>query len=406
MRPRLPPGRQSRCSSRWEPPRSWPAPSPSSEPLRVEYGSYEDAVDLCTRAVELAERLDLPDVLSDALDTEAYARVELEQEWLPTLRRALQIALDAGLEEQAGRAYANMSTVLVNTFQHAEAEQVIVEAMAYCDEHDVATYGNCVLGARGDVFRTTGRWDEAVALSNAQMAKPHLSPVNRLQPMITLGWIGLRRGDPAAWDLLDAAAAAAESLGEPSWLVATRLARAEGRWLAGQDAETVWEVQQALANVGTSPWSRGQVAVWVRRLDAGPVPDFDVAAPYEAELRGDLAAAARTWDDLGCPYEAAISLLHGPDEAYWREALERFEALGAVATAALARRRMRGRASGLFRRAREPQPVSTRSGSPPVSRRSSTTFARGERTKKSPRCSASRSRPPATTSPRSSASSE
>jgi DNA-binding CsgD family transcriptional regulator/tetratricopeptide (TPR) repeat protein len=310
--------------------------------VRAEYGSYEDALDLCRRAVELAERLDLPDVLSDALDTEACARVGLEQEWLPTLRRALQIALDAGLEEQAGRAYANMSDVLANTFQLAEAERVIVEAMAYCDEHDVATYGNCVLGTRGDVFRTTGRWDEAVALSNAQMAKAHLSPVNRLQPLITLGWIGVRRGDPAAWDLLDAAVAAAESLGEPSWLVATRLARAEGRWLAGQDAETAWEVQQALANVGTSPWSRGQVAVWIRRLDVGPVPDFEVGAPYEAELRGDLAAAARTWDELGCAYEAAISLLHGPDEAHWREALERFEALGAVATAALARRRMRG----------------------------------------------------------------
>lgn len=51
------------------------------------------------------------------------------------------------------------------------------------------------------------------------------------------------------------------------------------------------------------------------------------------------AEAARTWDELGCPYESALALAQSPD--HLREALRGFEALGARPAADLVARRMR-----------------------------------------------------------------
>jgi len=40
-----------------------------------------------------------------------------------------------------------------------------------------------------------------------------------------------------------------------------------------------------------------------------------VVGPYSLQVAGDPAGAARQWDDLGCPYDAALALLDATDEA-------------------------------------------------------------------------------------------
>ena len=63
--------------------------------------------------------------------------------------------------------------------------------------------------------------------------------------------------------------------------------------------------------------------------------------PYALEIAGDWPGAAQAWQRLGRPYEAALVWLQSADEAGLRGALHAFEDLGARATAAAARRRMR-----------------------------------------------------------------
>jgi DNA-binding CsgD family transcriptional regulator len=86
--------------------------------------------------------------------------------------------------------------------------------------------------------------------------------------------------------------------------------------------------------------SRGQLATWLARLGLEPVPG-PVEPAYATHLAGDPDAAARTWDEVGCPYDAALALLDGPDPRGWRDAVARFDALGAEATARVARRKLR-----------------------------------------------------------------
>ena len=56
------------------------------------------------------------------------------------------------------------------------------------------------------------------------------------------------------------------------------------------------------------------------RFKPGTAPR-DLAGPYQRQLDGDWAGAARVWQDLGCPYEAALALLDSHDEDALREAL-------------------------------------------------------------------------------------
>ncbi len=60
-----------------------------------------------------------------------------------------------------------------------------------------------------------------------------------------------------------------------------------------------------------------------------------------AELAGDPARAARLWDELGCPYEAALAGVQAGDEPRLREALGQLQRLGALPAARLVARRLR-----------------------------------------------------------------
>ncbi len=58
-------------------------------------------------------------------------------------------------------------------------------------------------------------------------------------------------------------------------------------------------------------------------------------------MRGDWSGAAAAWERLGRPYDAALARLGSQDEAVLRQALAALADLGAWATAAVVRRRMK-----------------------------------------------------------------
>jgi len=106
----------------------------------------ESATAAARRAQQLATDLDLPAVLSDALDTEACVAARLGGEWEGRLREALRVALSAGAEadEQAARAYTNFVEIHADAREFSEAERWYVEGASFCDEHDIDTYGRCI----------------------------------------------------------------------------------------------------------------------------------------------------------------------------------------------------------------------------------------------------------------------
>ena len=311
---------------------------------RLNQGEHEDAIRIARRAREVAEPLGMDDVLSDALNTEACASFSLGTVWSPLLHRSLDIARAARLDEQAGRAYANLYSLYVDSLRLAEGEGVFVEGLDYCVEHDVTTFTTCLRGERTVALEKLGRWDDAAAMAADLLRQAGPSPVNRLNPLVSLGRLLARRGEDGAWDCLAEAAALAEGLHEPEWTVLVGTARAEACWLEGRVGDALDELT-AVTGVAAacSAHLRSAVTAWQHRIEGSPAAGTDLVEPYASEVVGDAGRAARLWDDLGLPYEAALALLGATDEALLREGLDRVERLGASATARLARQVLRRR---------------------------------------------------------------
>ena len=89
--------------------------------------------------------------------------------------------------------------------QFGDAEQVYLDGIAYCDEHDIATYATFLRSGRTDALERTGRWDEALAMGGEILDLAAPSPIIRLCPLSRIGMILARRGEPGAWECLDEA---------------------------------------------------------------------------------------------------------------------------------------------------------------------------------------------------------
>lgn len=95
------------------------------------------------------------------------------------------------------------------------------------------------------------------------------------------------------------------------------------------------------ASADTEPWLRGEAAAWLRRTGSDQAPRRGLAEPYRLQLNGDWRSAAKLWDEIGCPYDAALALLDATEEPALRQALDICQDLGATATARIIRRTMR-----------------------------------------------------------------
>ncbi|HZW41379.1 MAG TPA: helix-turn-helix transcriptional regulator, partial [Agromyces sp.] len=304
----------------------------------------EESLELTDRAIELAERRSLPDVLSDAIDSKALAVDALGGDGVPLLEQALRIALDHALGSQAGRAWSNLHELLLDDLRFREADRTFEAGSEYCDRLDLAFWGWCLRRERCDGLERSGRWSEAIELCD-EVQSSQLSVWNRIQAVETAAVLHARRGDAEVWPALDGIRDAVLGIGEPQYLVPHALVRAEIHWLEGDeslarvDVESVQRFEHQV-----SPDDARALAVWTKRLlgirlsPVAPMP-----APYRAELDGRVEDAVRAWDDFGCPYEAAMVLAWSDEPDHLRDAVARLDRLGAVAAIAGVRRRMRAR---------------------------------------------------------------
>jgi DNA-binding CsgD family transcriptional regulator/tetratricopeptide (TPR) repeat protein len=310
--------------------------------LQNEPGRLDVVVPLARRAQELAVRFGVPAVQSRAATTEAQAMWLAGGEWEPMLRRALAIALENGIEYEAGFAYTNLHELHCANRDYAKADPYFHDGVAYCEDHDLGTYYSCLRGVRTSTLERLGRWDESAGIAEAVIASV-ASPVNRMIPMTSLSLVVARRDKGDVWPHLHAAMTAADGSTGQMYIAAVRLARAEARWLesdltgARQEAELA---DDACADL-TDPWLNGEIAVWLLRTGSARTSQRELAEPYRLQLAGNHRGAAELFDALGCPYDAALALLDAPDELALRRALDICDALGAVATARIIRQKMR-----------------------------------------------------------------
>ena len=101
------------------------------------------------------------------------------------------------------------------------------------------------------------------------------------------------------------------------------MARAEAAWLAGRPADIVAEIDHAwqAAVAERNPWYLGELSWWLTVAGEPRESSTPLAHPFALLCAGEWDAAARVWDELGCPFWTATALARMPDLAPARRAL-------------------------------------------------------------------------------------
>ena len=311
-------------------------------------GRLDEAEKVLVLARDLTGRLGDTGAACYTLNVTGHLLMAQGQDGREPLQQALDLALAAGQPESAARAYMGLHEFSVRLGEFGAAERTFAEALPYAEDLELGVFKACLLGWRCWALLAQDQWDEAEQIARQSLAWPNLSPVNSLNPLRVLGLIrGRGSDDQGAWELLDKALTLATALGEADMLVPVHTARAELHWLAGRPGRAAGEAATALDRAAgrVDPWTTGTAAIWLLRLGASAAlpaaPPGGLPEPVTREAAGDWKGAADAWAALGRPYDAALARLFSGDETGLREAHSTFESLGARATAAVARRRMR-----------------------------------------------------------------
>lgn len=295
-----------------------------------------EALDWGERALEMARA-------SDDLDTVVHSLINIGASKLmmgdPSgrgrLEEALELAREHDLHDHAGRALLNLAEIAIDWRDMTRAEADVEAGIAFCAERDMDPYTLCGIGHRALLRLWTGQWSEAAADAVAVLDRPRAPAVDRIPPLVVLGLLRARRGDPGAWDVLDEALDLAAPTREQHRIAPVAAARAEAAWLEGDGAAAADEVRVAyeMAVERDNPWVTGSLALWLWRADALETVPGDVAEPYARLMAGEPVAAAAAWERLGFPYDRALALAECEDAATAREALRILHDLGAAGSA-------------------------------------------------------------------------
>jgi DNA-binding CsgD family transcriptional regulator len=299
------------------------------------------------RAIELAQQLGDAEILVHALNNVGTA--ELAQ-GLPggeaKVERSLSLALGAGLDEHVARAHTNLASSAIVNHRYELGERHLRAGLAYCHQRDLDSWRLYMAGWEARAHLEQGRWDAAAASAAVVLEVRGVAAASRITPLVVIGRLRARRGDPEVWPALDEAAELARGTGELQRLAPVAAARAEARWLAGEAAAVASETDETLALAAQrgQPWAIGELCVWRRRAGIIESPAAEAAAePFQLELAGDAEGAAAAWTSIGCPYEAALALASSAREGTLRRSLDALQALGARPAAARVARLLRER---------------------------------------------------------------
>ena len=283
-------------------------------------------------AIELAEREDLPVQLALALNAVGSAQWFAEPDEAPaTLTRSLDLARASGDDVAATTALVNLGSGAGEVRRYATADRWLRETIAWSAERDLDTLSAYALAWLARIEFERGLWAQA-AIDAAEAADPATQYVPaRIVALTVLGRVRARRGDPHADEPLEQAWGLAAATGDLQRLWPVAAGRAEAAWFAGRQEEIAGIVSSTYRQAVElrHEWAVGELGYLLWLAGGLTTVPADAARPYRLQVAGDWAAAARAWDELGCPYESAIALAMQSAPSDLSAAYGRLERLGA-----------------------------------------------------------------------------
>jgi class 3 adenylate cyclase/tetratricopeptide (TPR) repeat protein len=281
-------------------------------------GRYDEAGDIAEESVRMAEELGDDELLGDALNNRGIVRSALgDPRWVDDSERSVELALRTN-SFRVTRAYINLGSHLVDTAGDlTRGEAVTREGLAIAQRMGAPqTALRWFLGNLAEETFLSGKWDEALALAEQEIASDH-HYMQQLAFQIRAA-IRLAQGDPVA------AAADAESglrdaraIRDPQALHPALVTAAEIAFWTGDHAAAevlLDELDMSERAVGTTV-----VRATLLCLDLGRAPsvpgreDDPRRTPWSnaahAIASGELVAAAGILESTGArTFVAAVRL--------------------------------------------------------------------------------------------------
>jgi DNA-binding CsgD family transcriptional regulator len=312
--------------------------------LAVQMTDLKHATALISRAKQIADKASDPSLVVRVGLIEGYvALLGGKDRGRESILSIIQSAPEH-FDEIYSSGYSNLTYLDVEQRRLAQASDLLDISLPLTIERDLPICHVWQLGSRGRLELLSGDWDDAVADANTVLDAP-CAPLARTWPLLIRALVSLRRNGTGSDDI-DEAWRLAGRYSEPLRLLPAAAAIAESAWLSGATDGRLEECRALLDNtpVDGLEWTRGELAMWLRRLDSG-VDARGVAEPYRLLLDGSFEAAADAFQRLSTPYDAALALIDSGDADLARHALDVLDRIGAAAVAAKVRRDLRS--SGL-----------------------------------------------------------
>jgi DNA-binding CsgD family transcriptional regulator len=295
------------------------------------------------KGVNLARTLNNIEIEAHALNNIGAAKMfASDDSGREYLRKSLALSLQNDLHEHVCRANVNLGTASMYRRNLTEADTFFSAAVDYANEKDIKLASLCVAGEVAQIKLHMGKWEEAFEVSYEVYASTKVPVMDKLLPVTVIGLLRARRNDPGAFQLLDEANEMVYDTGELMKLVKLKAARAEAYWLKNELSANINELTECYETVKTShnPWAIGEIAFWLWM--GGRLPEIPecIAEPFLLQIKGNWLAAAEMWERLKCPYEQALALSDGNEQAM-KKAVEIFDKLGASAVSQLIKLKMR-----------------------------------------------------------------
>jgi class 3 adenylate cyclase len=304
---------------------------------RMLAGEWDDAVELGTKALAMAEQLELDEVRAHALITVGTARFQTDERGRHDIERGIELALTTNQLAAAARGYQNLSSTVADQNVALEFVSKAEELDLRRGDREAARYPR---GSRVHGLFALGRWDEAVPLIDAfidecESGKPHYHEAMMRR---TRAWVRLARDDvEGALDDTKKALSAARAARDPQVSLTTlgdsiylymKLGKVDDATQLGRELLTAhpqaptWatsfmivadqlgfsaEIRRAVANLPQEHRFNALIlAIAERRIsDAIAIELQNGDASFVAELR---VVAAQAWLDQGSPKQALAQL--------------------------------------------------------------------------------------------------
>src|SRR5580692_580055 len=314
---------------------------PSSQPKAMAFSNMSQLKMLSDQTVEcihwgekaigIANELGDEEILSHAYNNVGSVQMRVptyRQKGLNLLKRSLDIALRRHFHEHAARAYTNMASNAIQLKDYSLATTVLNDGIHYCEELELDSWRTYMLSWKARLLLDTGHWAEATATAEQLVSSDTQASIVKILALVVIGTIRMRRGEADALPLLVEARTKAFEAMELQRILAALL---EYEWITGQAVLEKAAIEYAIGLISQGGTLResSEFDYWLWKVRRAQIPWHEVHDRYRADHPAMAIETAAGWERLGCPYEQALFLFEGDEDAK-REAISIVHRLGAT----------------------------------------------------------------------------